>query len=130
MLHLYNRTPIGKVATLSGWRFVRISDVHSEQLDFAEDDWNCWIFTQTKSSSLLSDYVSSAERDLNVSRETYWPRVLSLPEVQMEAVWIHSPKPGVRDRYYGLPDGQAAYPDRGFTAMARDLLPVFRPLIS
>lgn len=124
---LWRRAPIGFAAQPAGWRFVRVSEVHSEQIDFAPDDLTCWQFASTPAAKQVATHVAAAEADLASVQEPYWPRILSLPEVQMEAVWIHSPKPRVRDRFYGLSIDSAVWPDRGFTSEAKARAMVLKP---
>jgi hypothetical protein len=109
----------GILATQRGWRFIRTGDDISESVDVAQTDLAAWSFSMGDTARLIADYSQQAHRDLERRAERYWPRVLIVPEIGIQAFWVHSPKRGVRDRFYGIPDEQATFPNRGFMKEAR-----------
>ena len=97
-----------------GWRFLRVGDGLSDQIDISLIEADRWAYCAGPVVSVTCRYGNEAS-DAFVNR----PRILALSYVHMEALWIHSPKPGARDRYYGLPQDQPNFPNRGFMKEAR-----------
>lgn len=63
-------------------------------------------FTSGRLAGRMSETASKAEAELSGESDEFEPRVLRVPEIHMEALWMHSPDPNVADRFYGLPSSQ------------------------
>jgi hypothetical protein len=115
---LFSRTP-SRYGRRIGWRFLRLGQTLQDQVDIAIQNHDRWSYRRGSVVSVTCRYGVEAETALAERPVRYVPRILTLPYIHMEALWIHSPKPGARDRYYGLPQEQPSYPDTGFMKEAR-----------
>lgn len=116
--HLVLRTP-SRHGRRIGWRFLRIGEDTNDQIDISLVDTDRWVYCAGPVVSVTCRYGNEASDAFADRPARYLPRILVLSYVHMEALWIHSPQPGARDRYYGLPQGQPNFPDRGFMKEAR-----------
>lgn len=115
---LSSRTP-SRHGRRIGWRFLRLGDGINDQIDISLLNPDSWAYRAGPVVEVTCHYGNEANDAFAHHPARYLPRILALPYVHMEALWIHSPKPGVRDRYYGLPANQPNFPDAGFMTEAR-----------
>ena len=91
---------------LTGWRYVQLADgaTRGKIADVTSDDGP--VLAATAEGALartVADPGAGAEALLATATEDYEPRILRLPQVHMEALWLHGPE----DRFFGL-QGQHA----------------------
>jgi hypothetical protein len=98
-----------------GWRYVRTAPAGEAAFcDISLSEPHRVLHAHATTAGHLLDYAAAAEESLARNRRVFEGRILSIPAIQMEALWVHTPEPRVPDRFYGLPSSQPAWPDRGF----------------
>jgi hypothetical protein len=116
-VEVYNLTPReladGRLddPTPTGWRYVQIREDAPvgeivEVLAHNRAEPELASFTSGRLAGRMSETASRAESELSDEPDEFEPRVLRVPEIHMEALWMHSPDPNVADRFYGLPTSQ------------------------
>lgn len=110
-------------AVRTGWRYVQVHPNVSigeiVEVDDALEEPVLGSFAVGRMAGLMSDAANEAERELGHSQNEYEPRILRLPEIHMEALWLHDPNPAGDDHFYGLPNSQKHLKDKDFLDTAR-----------
>ena len=111
-----------------GWRYVRTApEAQAAFCDIGLAAPHSVLHAFAATADRLLSHVAAAEASLARNERAFEGRILSIPAIQMEALWVHTPEPLVPDRFYGLPLGQPIWPDRTFLSEARrrasDILP-------
>lgn len=110
-------------AVRTGWRYIQVrpdEDVGEiVEVDEAAGEPTLASFAEGRMAGRMNDAANAAERELASDPSEYEPRILRLPEIQMEALWMHAPDPKVKDRFYGLPNSQKHLIDKDFMDTAR-----------
>jgi hypothetical protein len=105
---------------LWGWRYIRTAPAGEAAFcDISLAEPHRVLHAHETTASQLLAYAAKAEKSLARNRRAFDSRILSIPALQMEALWVHTPESRVPDRFYGLPSSQPAWPDRGFLKEAR-----------
>ena len=107
--------------TLWGWRYVRTApDDEAAHCDISLETPHQIAHAFATTAVNLLAHAHAAEQSLRRHNRAYEGRILSIPAIQMEALWVHTPEPRIPDRFYGLPLSQPAWPDRRFLKIARE----------
>jgi hypothetical protein len=104
-------------ATLTGWRYVQLADgaTLGKIADVTSDDGPVLAATAERAlARTVADAGAGAEALLATATEDYEPRILRLPQVHMEALWLHGPE----DRFFGLQGQHADLRDEDFVTVA------------
>lgn len=122
-LSLYNLTlddlksPRFSNATLTGWRYFQLAEgaAHGKIADVTSDEHPELAATAEGSlARSVADAGTGAEALLATVPGEYEPRILRLPQVHMEALWLHGPE----DRFFGLQGAHTDLRDEDFVRMA------------
>lgn len=128
-LEIYNMTPDAVMrrdwesAVPTGWRYVQVSP-GAEVGDIVEIRTHNEpepAFASRSSGRLagrIETAANAAAAELAQADPDFEPRVLRMPEIHMEALWLRAPDPAVADRFYGLPSSQSELRDEEFVATA------------
>jgi len=88
-------------AALTGWRYFQLADgaTQGKIADVTSDrDYALAATAQGVLARTVADAGLSADALLANTSEEYEPRILRLPPISMEALWLHGPE----DRFFGL----------------------------
>ena len=113
-------------ATETGWRYLRLFPGANdgevvEVRETAPDSAEFATYSTGKLAGRMRDVGQAAADLLADAPDEYEARILRLPEIHMEALWLHAHEPDVTDRFFGLPSTQKHLIDDAFieTAMER-----------
>lgn len=130
-IEVYNLTPRELVdgrtddPTPTGWRYVQLRNGAREGevvdvLAHNREAPTLASYAAGRMAGRLGEAATRAQEELAGDEHDYEPRVLRVPEIHMEALWMHSPDPQVADRFYGLPKAQSDLTDGRFLEAAMD----------
>lgn len=106
-------------AVETGWRYVRLGG-NAETGDIVEveavegADPMLSGFAEGTLARTISDAGQAAVELLSRDPAHFQPRILRLPEIHMEALWMHADDDDVADRFRGLPNAQRNLVDDAF----------------
>lgn len=113
-----------EAAVQTGWRYVRLRPGANAgqivEIDMDRDRPDVASFASGKLASSIGKAAAAVERRVAKEDAEFEPRVLRLPEIQMEALWVHHDDPSILDRFQGLPSSQQDLADQDFLEAAKE----------
>lgn len=123
-------------ALFVGWRYVQLRPgaPTGEIVEVAADAEGLSMSSAGYAEGFLArriaDAAMSAHQQFDASAEAYEARILRLPEIHMEALWLHSQGNPDKDHFYGIPSSQKHLVDDAFIEAGRVLGEIHRTMNS